>query len=133
LWAPYQTFRELAAMELSALWALERKRDVDLDAIYGKGTVELSARLRALVLVKWQLGGQGFAVRRLGTTEAVVNVPLFYKDLGVFDMDRPVQAERAVERLGDYAELLDRLTVVEVSGRPDFEALVDVVGELLAK
>ncbi len=65
--------------------------------------MDLSARLRALVLVKWQLGGEGFGVRRLGTTEAVVNLPLFYKDLGAFDVARPVAAERAVERLSEYA------------------------------
>jgi hypothetical protein len=75
----------------------------------------------------------GFAARRLDTTEAVVNLPLFYKDLGAFDVARPVEAERAVARLSEYAEVLERLAVVEVSGRPDFEALVDVVGDLLAK
>jgi HprK-related kinase B len=115
------------------LWQLEDKRDVDLDAVYGKGTVELSAALRALVLIKWRLGGDAFGVRRLDGAEALTNVPLFGKDLGVFDADRPVRPERAVERFGDYAAILERLTVVEVTGRPDFEALVDVVGDLLAK
>jgi hypothetical protein len=60
-------------------------------------------------------------------------VPLFGKDLGVFDPDRPMRPERAVQRFGDYGAILDRLTVVEVTGRPDFDALVDIAGDILEK
>jgi hypothetical protein len=40
------------------------------------------------VLLKWRRDGQGLGVRRLETAEALANVPLYAKDLGVFDPDR---------------------------------------------
>jgi hypothetical protein len=39
--------RVLEALSPAELWRLERKRDVDLDTIYGKGTVELRGRMQA--------------------------------------------------------------------------------------
>ena len=65
------------------------------------------------------------------TAEALTNVPFIHKNLGVFDLDRPAQSRRAVEQLTNYADLLSRLTVVEVTGAPDFEGLVEVMGDLL--
>ena len=120
----------LGALPRAELWALERKCDVDLDAIYGAGTVELAGRARVLALLKWRLDGPPFSVRRLDTTEALANVPFFYKDLGVFDLDRP---RDAAGRMADYAELLRRVTVVEANGCVDFPALVDLVGDLLSR
>jgi HprK-related kinase B len=125
--------RRYTALAPDALWDLEEKRDVDLEAAYGPGTVELSGNLQALVLLKWSRGGQGLSVRRLEAAEALANLPLFYKDLGAFDLDRPARRDGQVERLSRFAELLGRVTVVEVTGAPDFEALVDVVGDLLAR
>jgi HprK-related kinase B len=123
----------LSAMSEAELWAMERKSDVDLNAIYGEGAVELQGRMEALVLLKWRLDGRGFGVQRLETAEALANLPLFYKDLGAFDLDRPARAGRTVERLSRYADLLGRVTVVGVTGKVDFPALADVVGDLLSR
>jgi HprK-related kinase B len=125
----------LSALAPAALWELERKRDVDLEAFYGPDAVELCAEMQALVLLKWHRDGQGFAVRRLEVAEALANLPLFRKDLGVFDLDCPARPgrspERAVDRLSRFADLLGRVRVVEITGRTDFAALVDAVGDLL--
>jgi hypothetical protein len=106
---------------------------VDLDSIYGRGTVELRAALHALLLLKWRPEDRGLETRRLAPTEAMAHLPLFQKDLGVFDLDRPVRRRDTVEHLARYAAVLDRLEIVEVTGGVDFSALVDVVGDLLAK
>jgi HprK-related kinase B len=121
----------LASLPPEELWALERKMDVDLDAIYGPGTVELAGELRLLVVLTWHLGGPPAAARRLEPVEALARVPILHKDLGVFDLDRPAHAERAVGQLTRYAELLERIAVVEVTGRPDFRLVVDLIGDLL--
>ena len=63
----------------------------------------------------------------------MANLPLFQKDLGVFDSDRPVRRLDAVGHLSQYAAVLERVHVVEVTGGVEFSALVDVVGELLGK
>ena len=54
---------------------LERKRDVDLDAIYGSGTVALSRNMKCLVLLKWRLKEEAFVVRRLRPPEALLELP----------------------------------------------------------
>ena len=123
----------LAAMDRTALWNLERKSDVDLDAIYGPGTVDLKGALHALVLLKWRLDGRGLEIRRLTPAQAMANLPLFQKDLGVFDLDRPLRRTVSQVDLDRYAAVLDRVQVLEVTGAVDFSALVDLVGDLLAK
>ncbi len=123
----------LGALDRDTLWDLERKSDVDLDEIYGRGTVDLRGALHALVLLKWRRDDHGLEVRRLSPAEAMANLPLFRKDLGVFDLDRPVRRTSSVADLARYAAILDRVHVLEVTGGVDFSALVDVVGELLAK
>ena len=109
-----------------------RKRDVDLDAIYGAGTVELQARMRALVLLGWRREGPGFAITRLTPGAALQRFDFFRKDLGVFDLDRtPGAPVTAAERQG-YEALVERVPVFEISGRVDFRALVGAVATLLA-
>ena len=122
----------LSALPARELWDLERKSDVDLDRIYGDGTVELRGRMEALVLLRWRRDGQGLDVRRLSVDEALAALPLVYKNLGAFDLDRApgsgiTDAERAC-----YRELFGRITVAEVTGRIDFSALVPVIDELLS-
>ena len=63
----------------------------------------------------------------------MANLPLFQKDLGVFDLDRPLWRTASLVDLHRYAAALDRVQVLEVTGAVDFSALVDLVGELLAK
>jgi HprK-related kinase B len=116
----------LTALAPEDLWALERKCDVDLDAIYGPGTVELTGTLHALMLLKWRLGGERTVARRLDPAEALANVPFVHKDLGVFDL-RPERSRRAADRYARYADVLGRLTVIEVTGRVDFRFLADAV------
>lgn len=121
----------LAAMPPAELWKLERKCDVDLETIYGDGTVTLGARLIGLLVLTWRPTGSGLAARRLDRSEALACLPLVRKDLGVFDTDRR-RREAAVREVLAYSSLFGRITVIEVSGRVDFPALVPIVDELLA-
>jgi HprK-related kinase B len=121
----------LAALPRETLWALERKRDVDLDAIYGVGTVELRGTMSALVLLRWRLGGDAFGAREIAVEEALDQLPVFRKDLGAFDLDRPPETPPDGER-ARYAAVLERTRIVEVTGRPDFMALVGLVRDLLS-
>ena len=121
----------LSALSPDELWGLERRRDVDLDEVYGPGTTVLQGELRALVLLRGQLDGGGFRSRQLDSNEALAAVPLYYKDLGVFDLDRRLSVEEAAHQLSVYAGLLRSIDVVEIRGRWDFAALGEVVSELL--
>lgn len=125
--------RALEAMPPADLWELERKSDVNLDAIYVKGTMEIRGDLKALVLLRWTRDGVGLHVRRLALAQALAAVPLVHKDLGVFDVDRPLHAPPPPPDLRRYAELLARIAVIEVRGRAQPAALAAIVGELVAR
>jgi len=121
----------LRALPVEALWNLERKSDVDLEAIYGAGTFQLAGRMDALILLKWRFDGEtSFRARPLSTSDALGSVDLFHKDLGAFDPDIAATSARPIE-LSRYDELLSRLEVVEVLGRTDFPALRGLVAELV--
>jgi len=121
----------LAALPARELWELERKSDVDLDGIYGDGAVELKGQMVALVLLKWRRDGRGLDVRRLSVEEALEALPLVYKNLGAFDLDRVPGSGITEGELACYRELFSRVKVVEVTGGVDFEGLVGVVDRLL--
>jgi HprK-related kinase B len=123
----------LAAMPPDELWHLERKSDVDLDAVYGPGTVDLSARMRALVLLRWHRRGGDVRVRPLEVSEALAHLPLFYKDLGAFDLDVEPGAPAAEDVERRYRALLTRVTRVDVTGSPDFGRLVKLVSDLVGR
>jgi HprK-related kinase B len=122
----------LAALPPGELWELERKSDVDLDRIYGAGTVDLRGRMKALVLLRWRRAGQGLDVRRLSVDQALAALPLVYKNLGAFDLDRVPGAAMTLAELAGYRELFGRVAVVEVTGGVDFAGLVGVVDKLLS-
>jgi HprK-related kinase B len=122
----------LAALPPAELWTLERKRDVDLESIYGDGTVTLAARLVGLVVLAWRPAVTGLRVRRLDRGEALGCLPLLRKDLGVFDTDRRRPRAGAREILG-YGTLFSRIAVAEVSGGTYVPAVVPIVEDLLAE
>ncbi len=124
--------RALETMPPGELWDLERKSDVDLDTIYVKGTIELRGDLKALVLLRWTRDGAGLQIRRLRLAQALAAVPLVHKDLGVFDVDRPL-GSAAPPDPRRYAELFSRIAVLEVRGRAQPAALADVVAELVER
>jgi HprK-related kinase B len=122
----------LAALPPGELWDFERKSDVDLDSIYGDGTVELRGRMAALVLLRWRRDGRGLGVRRLDVDEALAALPLVYKNLGAFDLDRAPGAPVADAEREQYRELFARVALVEITGGVDFGALTGIVKDLLA-
>jgi HprK-related kinase B len=125
--------RQLETMAPAALWDLERKSDVDLDAVYTRGTMDLRGHLRALVLLRWTRDGGALRARRLGIEEAIGAIPLIHKDLGVFDLDRRAVAPSPGADRARYAELFERIVVVELTGGMRPHALADVVGETIAR
>src|SRR5262249_19761314 len=102
--------------------------DVDLNAIYVNGTIELRGDLKALVLLRWTRDGVGLDVRRLPLARALAAVPLVHKDLGVFDIDRPLDTPPPPPDLAAYARLFARIPVVEVRRRAHPAALAEIIG-----
>jgi HprK-related kinase B len=123
----------LAALPARELWELERKSDVDLDSIYSDGAVQLRGQMVALVLLKWRRDGHGLDVRRITVEEALAALPLVYKNLGAFDLDRAPGSGITEAERDCYRELFGRVRVLEVTGGVDFAGLVGVIDGLLSE
>jgi len=123
----------LAALPAAELWDLERKSDVDLDRIYGDGTVELRGDMKALILLRWRRDGTGLGIRQLSVAEGIDALPLVYKSLGAFDLDRAPASPMTDDELDRYRDLFGRVALVEITGKVDFKALVGIVDDLLAR
>ena len=112
-------------MPPDALCMLERKADVDLDALYGSGTFVLDARM-AMMVLRWRPGpAEPATFRRLAPGELASAAPLVAKDLGAFAVG--AAANQSASDVEAYVDLMGRVPVHEARGGMDVRAL-----ELLA-
>ncbi len=124
--------RRLRAWPAAGLRALEAKRDVDVEALYGPGTVQLRARLAGVVLLTWVWEGEPFTATLITAEAALSERDLFAKNLGVFDLDAPPAGSAGGDSVR-YATLLERVPITTVSGRVDFDGLVAVVDDTVVR
>lgn len=122
--------RRLRFRSPAALRALEAKRDVDLEAVYGPGSVQLRGRLAGIVLLTWSWEGGTFAAAPITAEAALAKRALFVKDLGAFDPAAPATGAPGGDGR-DYAALLERAPIIAVTGRVDFDALVGLVTDIV--
>jgi HprK-related kinase B len=113
------------AMSPEELWALERKHDVDVDALYGPGTTRLSGLLRAIFVLRWSPLDRGWNVRTLAPGDRAATLEPLLKSAGVYDLAPPAAEEQ--HRL--LRGIADAVVVYDVRGRADVDRLADLVLE----
>jgi HprK-related kinase B len=107
------------------LWTLEHKHDVDVDEIYGPGTVRLRGALRAVFLLRWSPHNRGWSVHTLPPEERLGALVQTMKGVGVYDVAPPnPAAQRAV-----LSAVCETVSVYEVFGRADLDRLAALVLE----
>ena len=116
------------ALPSEALWGLESKHDVPIDACFGPGRVRLRARLSALAVLCWEHGGGPVVARRTTLVAAPELVPAIAKDLGVLFLAGPRQADRTV-----YLAALGKLPVMVLSGGVDFSRAAEMCQDILCR
>lgn len=114
-----------AAMSPEALWKLEQKHDVDVDALYGPGTTRLSGRLRAIFLLRWSPLDRGWNVRTVPPADRAPALEPLLKTAGVYDQTPPPPAEQQ----GLLRAVAGAVDVYDVRGRADVDRLADLVLE----
>jgi HprK-related kinase B len=119
---------ELLQMPTQTLWDLEEKFDVNIDQFYGKERIDTSSPvpLTGLIVLNWHRDArEPAALRKVVLNKhsellkAVMKSPgPFYQDeLGHFlEDDEPLQSE-------PYQALLNGVSLYEVTGRLDFDAV----------
>jgi HprK-related kinase B len=129
----------LSSMPLSELWALEEKYDADIERCFGKGRIELSARLAGFLVLNWRHGEGPSQFERFDPFERSDLLALIAKSPGPFHWPalEPVVATGGRRlppyqaSLATYAEALSGTPLYEATGGIDFERARSFCGELL--
>ena len=119
---------ELAAMDTAELWALEDKHDLVIGDVYGSGRVRFEGHLNALWVLNWSHSStvptrvsEVTLADRPDLLGAIMKSPgPFYQHPdGSFEPNGNKTDPRP------YLEALENVSVCEVSGRINFDALVE--------
>ncbi len=115
-------YRQLGPSEL---WALDESVQVDVDRIYGEHSTQLFGTLESLYILEWEPESRFVtSFDELSTDELLKMAPVYYKDLGVFDLNN-TRGERVVSPdLGHLNQIFNNIRKVRVRGRMNIEKLV---------
>lgn len=106
------------AMKPEELWNVEHKYDALIEDCFGKGRFQLTAPMTGLVILNWRFDQGACVIRTVDPRKRRDLLPAFMKEPGLFSLpSEGASGERTVE---EYAELLSRCTVIEMSGGVDF-------------
>ncbi len=103
----------------------EKRYEVDVASLYGPNRFRLQADLCCMYLLQWSLTSSSpMGIHEVGSDLVLQEVPFYYKDLGVFDLNN-TRGERAMLPDWDHLKrIMEPLRVFLVDGRPDVAALV---------
>lgn len=109
---------EYLAMDPAELWPLEKKYDALIDEVYGENKFVLNGDLDGLVILNWKRENEeATSISKVDLNDRPDLHGAFMKSAGLFtgpndELDRSAAS---------YLELMDGLTVFEVTGKVDFE------------
>jgi len=127
---PAEDRERFLGLEGEALWRLEHKYDVFLDRCFGEGRFVLAAPMHGLLVLNWTRGGGETRIHFVKAAERAALLPAFMKPAGLFCLPRNGDAWRD-PGLDEYAQLLSRCDLIEVSGGVDFARVADFCMEYL--
>jgi len=112
--------REFLAMPPEELWRLEHKYDALIDQCFGPGRFLLRHPMHALVILNWTRDGGPMRAALADPVERTDLLAAFMKDTGLFYL--PADTGRtAAPAMDDYAGMLVRADLIELSGGIDFD------------
>ncbi len=123
---------KMRAISTDELWELEQKYDVFIDECFGNDKFELSARMKALVVLNWKRNSDEFKINKVNIAERRDLFPAFTKAVGLFY--EPGTPEEPGQDFSDeaYLRLLGNCDVHEITGGVDFDkaaqACIEIIG-----
>jgi HprK-related kinase B len=118
----------LLALSPQALWDLEQKYDVDVEAVYGPGRIVNEAPLKSFLVLNWQReSDQPLQLIKINLRErpdllsAIMKAPgpFYQKSDGLFSIDTYHFDQEA------YLNALVLVDIYEATGRVDFSTLAE--------
>ncbi|MQQ10199.1 HprK-related kinase B [Epibacterium sp. SM1979] len=123
----------LHAMETDELWDLEEKHDLLVPDIYGADRIQYSAPLTDFWVLNWQRGGaEPTQVTQVDLATRPDLLSAIMKSAGPFYQDQTGRFLQDSDPLdpAPYLAALSGVTISEVSGRVDFDALAQIGAKL---
>jgi HprK-related kinase B len=122
---------QLLQLPEQQLWELEEKHDVDVAALYGEDRIDTSTPLPlcALLILNWRRDADTPTVlQKITPGERRDLLPAVMKTPGPFYQDSDGRFQRDDDPLPepDYLQLLSDVEVIEVTGRIDFDCLLEL-------
>jgi HprK-related kinase B len=128
---PGEDRRRFSELDEDDLWGLEHKYDVFLDQCFGEGRFLLQAPMHGLVVLNWKRGGGETSVRFVKAADRPDLLPAFMKPAGLFSMPKNGDEAWQDPTQEEYAALLSRCDIVEITGGVDFERAAAFCAEYL--
>ena len=116
-----------AALAPEKIWDLEHKYDVDVNACFGPGRINLAGPMHALAILDWARNGADTRVEEVDLAGRDDLLASFMKEPGVFYLPPEGQAQPGPDK---YLAMLRGARCLAVSGGVDFDA---AAGLLLAR
>jgi HprK-related kinase B len=109
-------------MDPNELWDIESKLDVDVERVYGPGTLLLEAEMRLVFLLAWSPRSSDPVFTELGVDDAVVQMAQHLVSEGPYRPDvRPVPGEQTIRAI------LRRTRCLKVTGGVNLPAFASFV------
>lgn len=127
---PEEEREEFESLPVDELWDLEHKYDVFIDEVYGEDKFDLSAEMKALVILNWQRNDEPLNIHEIDPAERRDLFPAFMKSPGLFYLSNGNEPNLSQE---NYLKHIEKCRVFEISGGIDFEKAAEYFADFLNK
>lgn len=125
--AEKETFGKLNTSEL---WTLEQKYDVPIEKCFGLNRFQLYGWMDNLVILNWHIDGGETRIEEVLPSKRPDLIAAFMKSPGLFY--NPLGDEKKPDLgISHYTDLIQKCTLLELSGGTDFEKAADICAQFL--
>ncbi len=119
---------KLEAIPKSQLMHSQQRYYVDVARLFGKQKYRIRGALKALYLLKWTTDrSQQSRVRELKPQETMKELALYYKDLGVFDLNNTRGERLVAPNWMQLRRIFDHIRMFSVEGMVSFDEFANHV------
>ncbi|WP_034602932.1 HprK-related kinase B [Maridesulfovibrio frigidus] len=129
---PLEERDHFLSISKAKLWDLEHKYDALIHECFGPEKFILRASMNALVILNWQRDESETVIKVVDPLKRKDLLPAFTKETGLFYIpDSPAKIKD--QNIEDYAKLLSKTTVIEISGGVDFDMAAKICHKFMTR
>jgi HprK-related kinase B len=123
--------QKLERLSREELWEIEKKHEVVVEDLYGRGSVSMDGPADAIIVLNWQLGAAATCIGPVALNERRDLLAILMRSRGVFyqPLRGAVDPEPGED---DYLAVLEGCPAYEITGGVDFERAAAFCAGLLS-